>query len=116
MPNLLISDIVATLKEVLLPYVQDNFPKKTILLDQFKRDSDTLVMNDEFLAPVFTTRHGGVANLADDGNNVISSGGRNTSRATVSVEIVTGALNLSKLAIDASKSSALAVQNTLQAQ
>ena len=116
MPNLLISDIVATLKEVLLPYVQDNFPKKTILLDQMKRDSDTLVMNDEFLAPVYTTRHGGVANLANDGGTVVSSGGRDTSRATVSVEIVTGALNISKLAIDASKSNALAVQNSLQAQ
>ena len=116
MPQLLIADIVATLKEVLLPYVQDNFPKKTILLDQMKRDSDTLVMNDEFLAPVYTTRHGGVANLANDGGTVVSSGGRDTSRATVSVEIVTGALNISKLAIDASKSNALAVQNSLQAQ
>jgi len=116
MAELLLSDIIATLKEVLLPYVQDNFPKKTILLDQMKRDSETLVMNDEFIAPIYTTRHGGVANLADDGNSVISSGGRNTSRATVSVEIVTGALNISKLAIDASKSNTLAVQNSLQAQ
>jgi len=116
MAQLLISDITATLKEVLLPYVRDNFPKKTILLDQMKRDSETLVMNDEFLAPVYTTRHGGVANLANDGGSVISSGGRDTSRATVSVEIVTGALNISKLAIDASKSNALAVQSSLQAQ
>lgn len=116
MAQLLISDITATLKEVLLPYVQDNFPKKTILLDQMKRDSDLLVMNDEFLAPIYTTRHGGVANLANDGGTVVSSGGRDTSRATVSVEIVTGALNISKLAIDASKGNALAVQNTLQAQ
>ena len=116
MANLLISDITATLKDVLLPYVRDNFPKKTILLDQLKRDAETMVMNDEFLAPVYTTRHGGVANLANDGGTVISSGGRDTSRATVSVEIVTGALNISKLAIDASKSNALAVQNTLQAQ
>src|SRR3990167_5174955 len=116
MANLLISDITATLKEVMLPYVRDNFPKKTILLDQLKRDSATQVMNDEFLAPVYTTRHGGVANLANDGGTVISSGGRDTSRATVSVEIITGALNISKLAIDASKSNTLAVQNTLQAQ
>ena len=116
MAELLLTDITATLKDVLLPYVRDNFPKKTILLDQMKRDSETMVMNDEFLAPVYTTRHGGVANLADDGNSVISSGGRDTSRATVSVEIVTGALNISKLTIDASKSSTLAVQNTLQSQ
>lgn len=116
MAQLLISDITATLKEVLLPYVQDNFPKKTILLDQLKRNSRTQVMNDEFVASVYTSRHGGVANLANDGNNVISSGGRPTSRGTVPVEIVTGALNISKLAIDASKSNILAVQNTLQAQ
>ena len=116
MANLTISDITATLKEILLPYVRDNFPKKTILLDQFKRNAGVQAMNDEFIAPVFTTRHGGVANLADDNNNVISSGGRDTSRATVSVEIVSGALDISKLAIDASRSSTLAVQNTLQAQ
>lgn len=116
MAELLISDITATLKEVLLPYVQNNFPKKTILLDKMKRNARTQVMNDEFVASVYTTRHGGVANLADDGNNVISSGGRSTTRGTVAVEIVTGALNISKLAIDASKSNVLAVQNTLQAQ
>lgn len=116
MAELTLSDITATLKEVLLPYVRDNFPKKTIALDQFKRDSEMMQMNDEFIAPVYTTRHGGVANLANDGNNIVSSGGRQTSRATVPVEIVTGALNISKLAIDASKSNTLAVQNTLQAQ
>ena len=116
MAELLLSDITATLRDILLPYVRDNFPKKTVLLDQFKRDSEMMVMNDEFLAPVYTTRHGGVANLADDSNSVISSGGRDTSRATVPVEIVTGALNISKLTIDASKSNTLAVQNTLQAQ
>jgi hypothetical protein len=113
MAELLLGDITATLKEVLLPYVQDNFPKQTILLDQMKRDSQMMVMNDEFIAPVYTSRHGGVTNLADDGNNVISSGGRNTSRGTVAVEIVTGALNISKLAIDSSKSNQLAVSNSL---
>ena len=116
MAELLLTDITATLKEVMLPYVQDNFPKRTVLLDQFKRDAETLVMNDEFMVPVYTTRHGGVANLSNDGGSVISSGGRNTSRGTMAVEIVTGALDISKLAIDASKSNALAVQNTLQAQ
>src|SRR3990167_2372040 len=116
MAQLLLSDVTATLKEVLLPYVRDNFPKETILLDQMKRNARVTPMNDEFIAPVYTTRHGGVANLANDGSNVISSGGRDTSRATVPVEIVTGALNISKLTIDASKSNALAVQNNLQAQ
>ena len=116
MANLTISDITATLKEILLPYVRDNFPKKTILLDQMKRNAGVTSMNDEFIAPIYTTRHGGVANLADDNNEIVQSGGRDTSRATVSVEIISGALDISKLAIDASKSSTLAVQNSLEAQ
>ena len=116
MAELTLSDITATLKEVLLPYVRDNFPKQTILLDQMKRNSRIEIMNDEFVAAIYTGRHGGVVNLPNDAGTVVSAGGRPTSRATVSTEIVTGALNISKLAIDASKSSVLAVQNTLQAQ
>ena len=116
MANMILGDITATLKEILLPYVRDNFPKQTILLDQMKRNSRVNLMNDEFIASVYTSRHGGVAALADDNNEVVQSGGRETSRATVSVETITGALDISKLAIDASKSSTLAVQNTLQSQ
>ena len=116
MASLGLTDITATLKEILLPYVQDNFPKKTILLDQLKRNTKIQVMNNEFIASVYTTRHGGVANLGNDKNNIVNSAGRDTSRATVPVEIVTGALDISKLAIDASKSSMLAVANALQSQ
>src|SRR3990167_9182331 len=113
---MLLSDYTAALKEVLLPYIKDNFPKKTIALDQFKRDAETHVMNDEFIFPIWTSRHGGVANLADDGNNVISSAGRDASRGTVGVEIITGAFDISRLAIDASKSNTLAVESSLTAQ
>ena len=116
MPQLLQSDWTAVLKEVLLPYVRDNFPKQTILLDQLKRNAGVTTFNDEFIAPIYTSRHGGVANLANDGNSIISSGGRNTSRATVSVETVTGALNISKLAVSSSSSNTLAVENALVAQ
>jgi len=73
-------------------------------------------INDEFIMPVYTGRHGGVANLADDNNNIINSGGRDTSRGTVAVKIMSGALDISKLAIDATKSSTLAIENALKAQ
>lgn len=116
MAQLLLSDYTAALKEVVLPYIRDNFPKKTILLDQLKRNAGVQVFNDEFIAPIYSSRHGGVANLANDGNNVVSSGGRDTTRATVGVEIVSAAFNISKLAIDASKSNTLAVENALSAQ
>jgi len=112
-----LTNVSSALKEVLLPYIQDNFPKQTILLDQMKRNAGVQFMNDEFVAPIWSGRHGGVSNLADDGNNVnTSNSGRSTTRGTVPVEIVTGAFDISKLTIDATKTSQGAVENMLSAQ
>ena len=113
---LLLSNYSSALKEILLPYIQDNFPKQTIALDQFKRNANVTFINDEFIAPVWSGRHGGVANLADDGNNVVSAAGRTTTRGTVPVETVTGAFDISRLAIDATKTSKGAVESALTSQ
>src|SRR3990167_9148836 len=113
---LLLSNYTAALKDILLPYIRDNFPKKTILLDQMKRNAGANFINDEFIAPVYTGRNGGVANLADDNNSVINAGGRSTSRGTVSTKIVTAALDISDLVIRATKSNQSAVENALVAQ
>ena len=113
---MVLSDYSSALKEVLLPYIQDNFPKKTILLDQVKRNSGVTFINDEFIAPLRTSRHGGVANLATDGSSVRSANGVSTSRGTVPVKTVTGAFDISKLAIDATKTSKGAVENALEFQ
>lgn len=112
----LLSSYSSALKEILLPYIQDNFPKNTILLDQMKRNVDVQYINDEFLAPIWSGRHGGIANLANDGNNVISASGRPSTRGTVPVETITGAFDISKLAISASKSSQGAVASDLSEQ
>ena len=114
MPSLL-SNYTAALKEVLLPYIRDNYPKETVLLDQVKRNAGVSRINDEFIAPVRTSRHGGVANLANDGNNIVSANGATTSRGTVSTKIVTGAFDISHLSVQASKGE-LAVKNSLQFQ
>ena len=103
------------MKEILLPYIRNNFPKQTILLDQMKRNAGVNRINDEFVAPIYSGRHGGVANLANDGNNINAASGRTTTRGTVATKIVTGALDISKLAIDASQGD-LAVENALTAQ
>lgn len=113
---MLLSNASSALKEILLPYIQNNFPKQTILLDQMKRNSSVEYINDEFVASLWTSRHGGIANLADDGNNVVSSSGRRLTRGTVPVETVTGAFDISKLTIDATKSSKGAVASMLTAQ
>lgn len=113
---MLLTNAASALKEILLPYIQNNFPKQTILLDQMKKDGGSNFINDEFDVPIWTTRHGGIANLANDGNNVISSSGRRISRGTVPVKIVSGAFDISKLTIDASKNSQGAVESMLSAQ
>lgn len=113
---MLLSNASSALKEILLPFIQNNFPKQTILLDQMKRNTNINFINDEFVASLYTSRHGGIANLADDGNNVISSSGRRLTRGTVPVETVTGAFDISKLTIDATKTSRGAVADMLAAQ
>lgn len=113
---MLLTNAASALKEILLPYIQNNFPKQTILLDQMKKDGGSNFINDEFIVPTWTSRHGGVTNLANDGNNVASSSGRRLTRGTVPVKIVSGAFDISKLTIDASKTSQGAVESLLSAQ
>lgn len=111
-----LTNYTSALKEVLLPYIQDNYPKASILLDKFRSDSGYEFINDEFIAPVRTSRHGGVTNLADDGNSIISSSGVRTGRGTVGVKIVTGAFDITNLAIEASKTGKGAVESDLTFQ
>lgn len=116
MATQLLSNYSYALKEVLLPYIQDNFPRQTILLDQMKKSGKENYINDEFVFPIFTSRHGGIANLGNDGNNIVNASGRAGTRGTVPVEVVTGAFDISRLAIDASMSSEGAVAADLTTQ
>ena len=112
----LLSSYTSALKEILLPYIQDNYPKQTILLDQIKRDGGQQFINDEFLFPLRSSRHGGVANLADDGNLVTSASGASTTRGTVAPKRVTGAFEISDMVIRASRNSQGAVESDLSFQ
>ena len=112
----LLTDVSAVLKDMVLPYIRDNLPKQTILMDQLKRNAGVTPMNDEFLAAVYTSRHGGVANLANDGNSLVSASGRDTSRGTVAVETVSASFRISKLVMDATRSGQMSVESMLTAQ
>jgi len=111
----LLADVSNALHNILLPYVRDNFPSQTIILDQVKRNSGVTFMNNKFYAPMRSTRHGGVTNLASDSSNTIS-GTAGLAQANVSVKIISGAFDISKLAIDATKSSQSAVTQALTYQ
>lgn len=111
----LLADVANVLHNILLPYVRDNLPKQTILLDQVKRNSGVTFLNNTFYAPLRTTRHGGVSNLSSDSSSTIS-GTAGLGQASVSTKIVSGAFDISDLAIDATKSSQSAVTNALTFQ
>lgn len=112
-----ISDVSNALQKVIMPYIRDNFPKQTILLDQVKRNAGVTFMNNNFYAPVRTSRHGGITNLATDAGK-LSSGKASLGQGSVPVKILTGTFDISKLVIDATKTTKGAVENqlTFQAQ
>jgi len=111
----LISDVSNALQKVIMPYIRDNLPKESIMLDQVKRNAGVTFMNDKFYASIRSGRHGGVVNLADDGNDVVRS--KSTiGQANIGYKIVTGAFDISKVAIDATKTTKGAVENMLTFQ
>ena len=112
---ILLSNVSNALQKVIMPYIQDNFNKQTILLDQVKRNKGVTFMNDYFYAPVRSSRHSGIVNLANDGNS-LSSGKAAIGQAYVGVKILTGAFDISKLTMDATKTSKGAVENQLTFQ
>jgi hypothetical protein len=110
-----ISNVSNALQKVILPYIQNNFPKITPLLDQLKRNSGVTFMNDNFYAPIRSSRHGGITALSNDGASLVS-GSSSIGQASVGVKIMTGTFDISKLTLDATKTAKGAVENQLTFQ
>lgn len=112
---ILLSNVSNALEKVIQPFITDNFNRTTPLLDQIKRNTNVRFFNDFFYAPIRTSRSGGVTNLANDGNTLVS-GKAPIGQASVAVKILTGTFDISKLAIDATKTRKGAVENQLTFQ
>jgi hypothetical protein len=112
---ILLSNVTNALQKVIMPFIQDNFNKQTILLDQVKRNKGVTFMNENFYAPIRSSRHGGVTNLANDGSTLVS-GKSSIGQASVGVKILTGTFDISKLTLDATKTGKGAVENQLTFQ
>ncbi len=110
-----ISNVTNALEKVIQPFIQDNFNKKTPLLDQIKRNDNVEFFNDNFYSPVRTSRHGGIVNLANDGNT-LRSGKASIGQASVGYKTLTGTFDISKLVLDATKNRKGAVENQLTFQ
>lgn len=112
MANILLTNVSNTLQKVIMPFVQDNFDKKTVLLDQLKRNQGVTFMNNTFYAPIRSTRNAGVVNLANDGSTLLA-GSSGVLQASVGVKTVTGSFQISKLVLDATSTVKGAVENEL---
>lgn len=110
-----LTNVSNALKTVILPYIKDNLPKQSILLDQVKRNSGTNFQNGNFYAPVRSGRHYGITNLANDGST-LRSGYSSIGQASIANKIMTGTFDITKLTLDATDTKEGAVQNMLTFQ
>jgi hypothetical protein len=110
-----LNDFQNALNVILLPYVRDNLPAQKIFLANLQKNAGVQVMNNKFYAPIRSTRHSGVNNLANDGDTTLS-GTVGVGQANVGVKIITGVFDISRLAIDATSSSKQAVAQALEFQ
>lgn len=110
-----ISNFSSALKEVLLPYIQDNWNTQTPMVDQIKADSGVEFINDNFYAAVRTSRHGGIVALNSD-TSKLRSGQANTGQATVASKNLTGTFDISLKAMQASANKQGAVMSDLAFQ
>ena len=92
----LLSDVTNTLQKVIMPLYRITLISRTILLDQVKKNQGVTFMNNYFYAPIRTSRHGGITNLANDGNTLVS-GQSSTGQASVAVKLLSGTFDISKL-------------------
>lgn len=110
-----ISNVSNGLQKVLLPYIQDSIPTQSIFFDQVKRNVNTTFMNNQFFAPLRSSKQSGVTNLANDASQLVS-GSSSLGLASINVKILTGTFDITKLVVEATKSVKGAVENQLTFQ
>lgn len=110
-----ISGVSNGLQKVLLPYIQDSIPTQSIFFDQVKRNVNTTFMNNQFFAPLRSSKQSGITNLANDGSQLVS-GSSSLGLASVNVKILTGTFDITKLVVEATKTVKGAVENQLTFQ
>lgn len=110
-----LADFSNALLQVVQPYIQDNIPKQTKLLQTFKKEVEYSSINNTFYAPIRSSRHGGIANLAND-KAKLRTGSSSIVRAQISPKILTGTFDISDLVKKASMGDKRAVESDMKFQ
>lgn len=110
-----LADFDAALKKVIQPYIQDNIPSQTKLLQVIKKNDNVEFFNNNFYAPVRSNRHGGIVNLATD-KAKLRTGSAPTIQASVSPKLLTGTFDISDVIKKASANDRGAVEAAMTYQ
>jgi hypothetical protein len=110
-----LSDFNSALKQVIEPYIQDNIPSDTKLLKVLKRNENTEYFNNAFYAPIRSSRHGGIVNLANE-NAKLRTGSSAITQGSVSPKLLSATFDISDVVKTASANSKGAVENAMTFQ
>lgn len=110
-----LTDFNNAYRQAILPYIQDNIPEQAKLLKVIKRNDNVRTFNNTFYAPIRSSRHGGVTNLANDKVKVVT-GSSSLLQASVTPKIMTGTFDISDVANKASTNDPGAVEGAMKFQ
>ncbi len=99
---LTISNISAVLKKVIIPTIQAQLPKESILFDKVKRNSGVTIANNQIYISARTGRHSGIYSVAE--GNQPYTGKAKYEQPYDAMKYVFGTLELTDQAIEAAQS------------
>lgn len=110
-----LGDYNAALRQVILPYIQDNVPTQTKLLQVLKKNDNVRFFNNAFYFPVRTQKHGGVTTLATDKSSVVT-GNAPTTQGSITPKYLAATFDISDVVRSASASDKGAVESAMTFQ
>jgi hypothetical protein len=110
-----LADFNNAYRQAILPYIQDNVPEQAKLLKVIKKNDNVRTFNNTFYAPIRSTRHGGVTNLANDKTKIVT-GSSSVVQASVTPKIMTGTFDISDVVAKASTNDPGAVAGAMEFQ
>jgi hypothetical protein len=110
-----LGDFTNAYKQAILPYIQDNIPEQAKLLKVIRKNDNVRFVNNTFVAPIRSSRHGGVTNLASDKTKIVT-GSAGVVQASITPKIMTGTFDISDMVMKASSGDKGAVESAMEYQ
>lgn len=106
-----ISGIGSILKKVIIPTIQDQLPKQSVLFDKIKKNSGVTMSNNTIYIACRTGRHSGIYSVTE--GTEPGTGSSTYSNPYTSIKYTFGTLVISDQAIEAAKDNAKAIASIL---